>query len=338
MKSQGECCSGNGIVSESPLAATGESTVAYRIEKMDCPTEEALIRDRLAGVAGITRLDFNLIGRELTVVHTLPSAQPIERALAEIGMQPSLLQKQSAAARSVLRIAKMDCPTEERLIRDKLAGVPGIEAMEFNLVQRTLRLNHAPAALTPALDAIRSVGMDAVVEPADEAPATPAAAKTNWWPLGVSGVAAVSAEVADWVTGESSVIVLALALIAIFTGGLPTYKKGWIALRNRNLNMNALMSIAVTGAMLIGHWPEAAMVMFLFALAEVIEAKSLDRARNAIRELMGMAPETATVQQADGTWQAMPAKAVALGSIVRVRPGERIAMDGVLIEGRSTVN
>ena len=54
--------------------------------------------------------------------------------------------------------------------------------------------------------------------------------------------------------------------------------------------MNALMSIAVTGAMLIGHWPEAAMVMVLFALAEVIEAKSLDRARNAIRGLLDLTP------------------------------------------------
>ena len=83
---------------------------------------------------------------------------------------------------------------------------------------------------------------------------------------------------------------IVLALVSIFTGGLSTYKKGWIALKNLNLNMNALMAIAVTGGMAIGHWPEAAMVMFLFALAEVIEAKSLDRARNAIRGLMDLAP------------------------------------------------
>lgn len=338
MKTPSECCSGNGVVAESPVAATRESTVAYRIDKMDCPTEETLIRDRLARLAGITRLDFNLIGRELTVAHTLPSAQPIERALTEIGMQPSPLRKESAAAQSVLRIAKMDCPTEERLIRDKLAGLPGIEAMEFNLVQRTLTLNHAPEALAPAIEAIRSLGMEAVAQPTREAPTPPAVEKTNWWPLGVSALAAVSAEVGDWIVGEGSVIVIALALIAIFTGGLPTYKKGWIALRNLNLNMNALMSIAVTGAMLIGHWPEAAMVMFLFALAEVIEAKSLDRARNAIRDLMGMAPEIATVRQPDGGWREMPAKAVAIDSVVRVRPGERVAMDGVLVEGSSTVN
>jgi Cd2+/Zn2+-exporting ATPase len=98
------------------------------------------------------------------------------------------------------------------------------------------------------------------------------------------------------------------------------------------------MSIAVTGAMAIGSWPEAAMVMFLFTLAEVIEAKSLDRARNAIRGLLDLTPETATVQQADGSWVLTDVKAIALGALVRVRPGERIALDGILISGNSAVN
>jgi len=80
------------------------------------------------------------------------------------------------------RIEKLDCPTKEALIRDKLAGVRGIEAMELDLAQRTLALNHAPEALTP-LDAIRTVGMDAVVRPANEAPTPAVADKTHWRPL-----------------------------------------------------------------------------------------------------------------------------------------------------------
>jgi Cd2+/Zn2+-exporting ATPase len=151
-------------------------------------------------------------------------------------------------------------------------------------------------------------------------------------------VAASAAEVVYWLHDGNHWSVVALALVAIFTGGLSTYKKGWIALKNLNLNMNALMSIAVTGAMLIGHWPEAAMVMALFTLAEVIEARSLDRARNAIRGLLDLAPEKATVQQPDGTWREVDAKQVAIGCRVRVKPGERIALDGEVLEGRSTVN
>jgi len=129
-----------------------------------------------------------------------------------------------------------------------------------------------------------------------------------------------------------------VALVSILSGGLGTYKKGWIALKNFNLNINALMSIAVTGAVLIGQWPEAAMVMFLFTVAELIEAKSLDRARNAISGLMQMAPEQATVQQADGTWQVEDVKTIALGARVRLRPGERVGLDGDVVAGRSTID
>jgi Cd2+/Zn2+-exporting ATPase len=154
----------------------------------------------------------------------------------------------------------------------------------------------------------------------------------------VSGLAATAAELVEWSVGGFHWATVVLALVAIFTGGLPTYKKGWIALRNGNLNMNSLMSIAVTGAMIIGYWPEAAMVMFLFALAEVIEAKSLDRARRAIRDLMDLAPDTATVRQADGSWKEVDAKQALVGAIARTRPGERIALDGVVVSGHSTVD
>src|SRR5690606_33846699 len=90
--------------------------------------------------------------------------------------------------------------------------------------------------------------------------------------------------------------------------------------------------------MLIGHWPEAAMVMVLFTLAELIEARSLDRARNAIRGLMGLTPSRATVQQADGSWQEIDVQAIGPGARVRVRPGERIGLDGEVVAGLSTVN
>ena len=132
--------------------------------------------------------------------------------------------------------------------------------------------------------------------------------------------------------------VIALALVAILTGGVDTLKKGWIALRNFSLNMNFLMSVAVLGAAAIGEWPEAAIVIVLFALAELIEALSLDRARNAIQGLMAMTPEQATVQAENGNWVEIAARDVAVGALVRVKPGERIPLDGTLVAGRTTVN
>lgn len=239
------------------------------------------------------------------------------------------------------RIDNMDCPTEEALIRNKLQSLKGVTGLEFNLLQRTLRVSHNLDSPAPIEAALRSIGFEAkaVADGTAEAvaPGEPPQ-KADWRPMALAGVAATLAEVVHWINGGNHWAAVALALVAIFTGGLPTYKKGWIALKNRNLNINALMSIAVTGAMIIGQWPEAAMVMFLFALAEVIESKALDRARNAIGGLMELAPETATVRQEDGSWSDMPAKAVAVGALVRLRPGERIALDGLVTVGRTTVN
>ncbi|MDV2146276.1 heavy metal translocating P-type ATPase, partial [Burkholderia pseudomallei] len=167
-------------------------------------------------------------------------------------------------------------------------------------------------------------------------PAPPDAPRP-WWPLAVAGVAAAASEAATWLQLPVW-LAAALALAAVATCGLGTYRKGWIALMNGNLNINALMSIAVTGAMAIGQWPEAAMVMVLFTVAELIEARSLDRARNAIQSLMRLAPDTVTLRQPDGTWQPVDAAQVALGAIVRVKPGERIGLDGEIVAGRSTVN
>ena len=235
-----------------------------------------------------------------------------------------------------IRILQMDCPTEEALLRTKLGGMAGVAGMEFNLMQRVLTVTHEPQALEPVLAAVRSLGFtpeiagDAQAEPAPE-PVRP------WWPLAVAGLAAIGSEASHWL-GFPDALAAALALIAVLACGISTYKKGWMAVRNGNLNINALMSIAVTGALVLGQWPEAAMVMVLFTVAEWIEARSLDRARNAIRSLMQLTPETATVLQSDGTWQEVAAKFVAVGATVRIKPGERIALDGTLVNGSSSVN
>ncbi|WP_137919377.1 heavy metal translocating P-type ATPase [Hydrogenophaga sp. 2FB] len=153
----------------------------------------------------------------------------------------------------------------------------------------------------------------------------------------IGGVLALAAEGAALAYGDASLPAVALALSAIGLAGLDTYRKGLVALRRFNLNINALMTVAVTGAAILGQWPEAAMVMVLFAIAEMIEDKSLDRARRAVEGLMSMAPDMATVQQGTA-WREVPAASVALGTLVRVRPGERIALDGTVASGASAVD
>ncbi|RQW38844.1 heavy metal translocating P-type ATPase [Novosphingobium sp. LASN5T] len=231
----------------------------------------------------------------------------------------------------------MDCPTEEALIRKKLGAMDEVQGLEFNLMQRMLTVAYRTGALPAVQAAIRELGMDAEpVEPSgDEEPQTEAA--KPWWPYAAGGLAALVAEIMHW-SGLPEWTVALVAVLAVAVCGLDTYRKGWIALRHGNLNINALMSIAVTGALLIRQWPEAAMVMVLFAIAELIEAKSLDRARNAIRSLVQLAPDYAAVRQPDGSWSDQPAASVALGAIIRIKPGQRVALDGTITSGHSTLN
>ncbi|MGF6296370.1 heavy metal translocating P-type ATPase [Paraburkholderia youngii] len=246
--------------------------------------------------------------------------------------------------RTAIRILQMDCPTEEALIRKKLARMPDVRSMDFNLMQRVLTVVHASDALEPVLAALRS--LDFTPELASDASAGNASAASiaasgavqkPWWPLILSGVIAATSEAASWL-GAPVWVVAGLAVVAIASCGLTTYRKGWVALRNGNMNINALMSIAVTGAALLGQWPEAAMVMVLFTIAELIEARSLDRARDAIEGLMRLTPAEASVQQPDGAWQLVRVDSIAPGALVRVKPGERIALDGDIVAGRSSVD
>ncbi len=257
---------------------------------------------------------------------------------------PALVQLSEQASGhahlSRFRIDAMDCPTEQTLIQDKLGKLAGVEQLEFNLINRVLGVRHTLGGTAEIERAIDSLGMKA--EPLgaedDGSASASAPAKTRWWPLALAGTAAIAAEIVHFSALAPEWVVAALALAAILGCGLGTYKKGWIALKNRNLNINALMSIAVTGAVLIGQWPEAAMVMVLFTIAELIEARSLDRARNAISGLMQLTPDMATVQQADGQWREVPVREVAIGAQVRVRPGERIGLDGEVTSGQSSVD
>ncbi len=242
------------------------------------------------------------------------------------------------------RIADMDCPTEEGQIRRALAPFPGIRSLGFSLSERTLSID-APAALLPqALAAIRAAGFEP--EQIAHTPADNSAPAGIWGSQEVRRYAlalmlAIGAETLAFLappTPGFKAAGMAIAALAIALAGLSTYRKGWKALREARLNINALMSVAVTGAFLIGQWPEAAMVMALYAIAELIEAHASDRARQAISKLLELAPDTAELAAADGSWTSMPVAEVPIGARVRIKPGARVPLDGTVAAGTSAID
>ncbi|MBV6273783.1 heavy metal translocating P-type ATPase [Alcaligenaceae bacterium CGII-47] len=245
----------------------------------------------------------------------------------------------------------MDCSAEESEIRRALEPIPGIRSLSFRLSARML-LIHAPVDVLPsALAAIRKIGFDPQ-EVRNQSNNTSTSGEHNSSNHGhnFSGgigrltlalVLAFCAEGLSFFSPDTlfwQAAGMAIAAIGIGLAGIDTYTKGFFALRHGRLNINALMSVAVTGAFLIGQWAEAAMVMALYAIAELIEARAVDRARHAIEGLLDLAPQIAETRQADGTWHMMAAKDVSIGTIVRLKPGERVALDGIITAGTSTIN
>src|SRR5204863_1657700 len=116
-----------------------------------------------------------------------------------------------------------------------------------------------------------------------------------------------------------------------------TARRAWNALRVRSLDINVLMVIAATGAIVLGQLSEAAAVVFLFALAQMLETRTLDRARTAIRALMELTPTDAIVRDAAGE-RRVDVDAIALGAIISIPPGDKIPLDGRVVAGQSYVN
>ncbi|RTL32239.1 MAG: heavy metal translocating P-type ATPase [Burkholderiales bacterium] len=266
----GDCCAPTDMAQPpaAPQAApTGSEKVRFQIDKMDCPTEERLIRNRLEPMPGVVRLDFNLLSRELTVFHKLPDTQGLQAALTELDMAPRVMSE-----------------------------------------------DQAPEPLPQALP------LDMQLQ------------------LALAGLAALGAEYVDWTSPRGQGWIMAmLAALAVALRGGPTLKKGWIALRHGTLNIYFLMSLAVTGAVAIGKWSEAAMVIVLFAVAEAIEAVSLERARKAIQSLSALAPDQASVMR-QGQWQTCPVAEVQAHERILIRTGERVPLDAQVLQGRAAVN
>jgi Cd2+/Zn2+-exporting ATPase len=221
----------------------------------------------------------------------------------------------------------LDCAAEVALIEQHIGGLRGVCSVRVSAVTgqatviHTLEAGSVEAAFTRAGFRVRE---------ARQGVTPPAPAAGTLVSLGLTAAGAAAAFFAP-AAG------IALYLSAILIGGAPIARKGLQRARQGVLDMNALMTVAVLGAMAIGEWGEGAATVVLFSLAQLLEARSLERARQAISGLMSLAPETALVRRGDAE-ERVSASAVGRGELIVVAPAERFALDGVVESGMSAVD
>ncbi|HBY64337.1 MAG TPA: heavy metal translocating P-type ATPase, partial [Solibacterales bacterium] len=251
----------------------------------------------------------------------------------------------------------MDCAEEVSLLRRELSKVTGVFDLRFDVLQSKMIVEFNPAKVSD--DSIRrtvkGLGMEAELWREEAAGRPP----SGFWKRHgrslstlISGTALLAAVLEDAITSGNLLLAFltqgeaggapggvrtALFFTALTAGFAPSLPKALQSLRAFRADMNVLMLVSITGALVLGEYSEAATVSFLFALANYMESWSLSKAKRAIQGVLDIAPTEATVRHGDHEHR-VPAAKVKPGDLVLVRPGDKIPCDGEVVEGRSTVD
>jgi Cd2+/Zn2+-exporting ATPase len=266
-----------------------------------------------------------------TSVATEPGAPTTREANPEAPGVGSL----GTLERTVVRVEGMDCASCAFTVEKRISALPGVSKATVNFAAGRLDAEHGPSVSVEDLEgAVKSAGYGvAKTEEAERPPfwRTPRALSTAASALLFLTGLALS------VAGAPEVARVSSYLAAIVVGGLPIFRAAVSGLRARHLDMNVLMSAATIGAVGIGEWAEAASVVVLFAAGNALQVYAIDRTRGAVRALVRLTPNEVLVRRGDAE-TVVPADEVGVGETVVVRPGERLAVDGVVVEGASAVD
>src|SRR5262245_33284897 len=195
----------------------------------------------------------------------------------------------------------MDCREEVALIERRFKNLQGIEDFSADLMGQRLHVKYDAAKVNAnaIAGAIADTGMRAWLEHEEPITSGTSGNRMRTWLLAGAGSFFAAGLMADAVNAPA-VLTAALFACSIAAGVQLTARKAWQAIRLRSLDINVLMLIAAAGAIVLGQWNEAAAVVFLFAVAQTLEARTLERARLALRALMDLTPAEALLREADG--------------------------------------
>ena len=314
--------------------------VTFKVTGLDCPDCARTVDKSVEYVDGVLSADL-VFASGVMVVEYAPGTDPTDEIVSLVrkmgyGIEPA--EEPTGGGMVEFRLRGLDCPDCAAKLQGGMSSLAGVSdaGVDFSTARMRIRFDPRLTDRTRLAEAVRAAGYDVEAEEA-EAQAEKA---PRFDPHTVSVIAGVVLFVLGWVLSRLAVPELASIAVyaaAILIAGSRIARRARASVRARSLDMNVLMSVAVVGAAAIGEWNEAAAVVVLFSIGNLLESRSLARTRASIRALMGLAPPIARLLRDGREVEVTPTEAQ-IGETLVVRPGERVALDGVVLEGSSAVD
>jgi Zn2+/Cd2+-exporting ATPase len=337
-----ECC---GAASHAETGCCGNSTAVETVSEtlsltgLHCADCAASVEKSLARLPGMARAEVNAAVAKASVSYD-PNRTTHEEIVGTIRkMGCDVVPQQRGTATARFRILGMDCADCAQKLEKKVGALPAVHRVQVNFGAAKMTVDHDGTAIDSVIDTVRQAGYEAVWE--HEANRRE---ERGFWRRNKKAWSTVTASLfflAAWSLGfvpaAPEPLVTLFYALSILAGGVRIAKSGLYGLKSRTVGIDFLMTIAVIGAVAIGEWAEGAAVVCLFSLGETLEAYTMDRTRRSLRSLMELAPPEALVLR-DGRELTLPVEQIRVGDTILVKPGEKIAMDGIVTDGRSSVN
>lgn len=332
-------------VSECGVAALDSEQLihtTFLVDGLDCADCAAKVEKAVSRLTGVVDAQMNFAAAKMKVNYNAAMLADVDIVKVITGFGYSAAVSPALAVpgyrKTIFRLSGLDCADCAAKLEKRIAAVAGVRSVQLNFGTGNMAVEHSCQA-TEIIQAVEQAGYEAV-----EGSETAAAAinKQAWWQKPrmlatlTSGLLLAIGMVLDWAAVSEQAVITAY-ILAMLVGGYHVAKSGLYGLKSMTLDTNFLMVIAVVGAAAIGEWSEGATVVFLFSLGNALQAYTLDKTRDSIRALMELAPREALVKR-DSKELRLPVEAIVVGDVIIVKPGERIALDGTVLNGISAVN
>ncbi|MFJ5624851.1 heavy metal translocating P-type ATPase [Peribacillus loiseleuriae] len=329
------CCNSNEkqtIETNSNPLPSGENMV-YRVHGMDCPACAKTIEKGLGTLKDISEVKVNYSTAKMQVAASNSDAFiPIESEIKKLGYSIEPFNQNGNI--KTFDIEGMDCGSCAKSIENHLNTLPSVHNVIVNFSTGKMKIEHSNS-VEDIMSEVSKIGYKALLQSNKKSMQTNKNKNVNSLVI-LSGVLIALGFIGSF-NGIPTIMSTVLYAIAMVVCGYKPVKSAFYAIKSRSLDMNVLMSAAAIGAALIGEWLEGATVVWLFAIGNLLQTKSIERTRNSIRNLMDLAPPEAWVSIGSELIK-KPVEEITVGDIIIVKPGDKIPLDGEIIKGESSVN